>query len=150
MELDARQAAPTAFGGVAYSGGVVATGLGDIAIDLGSLMVPSQIAVLRSHNADQIVGRAQLHNNGSSLTVSSGVFSAVTDAAREVAALMAEGQSWALSVGVQGSYEKADRARPMHLNGREQRLDFVLRKPRLLEISFVPAGADPAARATHS
>jgi hypothetical protein len=140
----------TGFGGVAYSGGVVPNHrwVGDMAIDLASLtMPPGNIPVLRNHDPDQIVGRARLSNDGTQIQITEGHFSAVTEIGREVSALMGEGHPWRLSVGINGSLETVDRDKPVELNGRRMTVDAVFRKARLLELSFVPSGADPNAYA---
>lgn len=142
--------ATTSFNGVAYSGGIVPNHgwSGDMAIDLSSLQLPDgYVPVLRNHDPDQVVGRARLSNDGKELRVVEGRFSAVTDVARETSALMGEGHPWKLSIGVNARSETADRAKPVQLNGRRMAVDTVLRNGRVIELSFVPSGADPNAYA---
>jgi hypothetical protein len=138
------------FGGVAYSGGVVPNHgwNGDMAIDLASLSLPSgDVPVLRNHDPNQIVGRARLLNDGSQLTITEGRFSDVTDVGREVAALMGEGHPWALSIGINGTLKSCDKKKPIEMNGRSMAVDAAFRNSRVLELSFVPSGADPNAYA---
>jgi hypothetical protein len=137
------------FRGIAYSGGVVPNfGLvGDMAIDLASLTVPdTPIPVLRQHDHTKIVGRARLINDGRQLQIVDGTFSAATEAGRETAALMAEGHPWQLSVGIGAPrYENANPKKPTAVNGRSLAVEAVMRRGRVLELSFVPSGADPNA-----
>lgn len=140
----------TGFRGLAYSGGIVPNHgwAGDMAIDLASMALPeTEVPILLNHDSDQIVGRARVANHGDRLEIVDGAFSAVTEHGRMVADLMAEGHPWSLSVGVNGRMLSADRAKTTKLNGREMRLDSVIRDARLLEVSFVPSGADPNAYA---
>lgn len=137
------------FGGVAYSGGVVPNygWAGDMAIDLSSLQAPTEVAILRNHDPNQIVGRAKVSCDGSQLTLSDGSFSDVTAAGKEVAGLMAEGQPWALSVGVNAKAQFFTPKKKVNCNGQAMDVDCLLENARLLEVSFVPAGADPHAYA---
>lgn len=140
----------TGFRGLAYSGDVVKNHgwAGDMGIDLATLAMPAaEVPILLNHDPNQIVGRAQLTNDGTKLEITSGTFSEVTAAGKEVAALMAEGHPWALSVGVNGNLASCDRGKKTKLNGRAMQLDSVIKDARLLEVSFVPSGADPAAYA---
>jgi hypothetical protein len=144
------QGAAAGFRGMAYAGGVVPNHgwAGDMAIDLASLSLPpGDVPVLRNHDPDQIVGRARLSNDGTQLQVVDGRFSGVTDVARETSALMAEGHPWKLSVGINASMTSVDRAKPVMLNGRNLTVDSIYRNARVLELSFVPSGADPSAYA---
>jgi hypothetical protein len=141
-------AAGTTFSGVAYSGGPVPNygWHGDMAIDLASMTLPQgEVAVLLNHDPNQVVGRARVMNDGRQLTIHDGRLSSVTEEGRKVAGLLDEGQPWALSIGVNGRMEAADRAKPAPINGRTLAVDTVMRSARLLEVSFVPAGADPDA-----
>jgi phage head maturation protease len=140
----------TGFRGLAYSGDVVKNHgfAGDMAIDLGSLEMPAtEVPILLNHDSNQIVGRAKLSNDGKQLLIEHGIFSEVTAAGKEVSALMAEGHPWALSVGVNGSWAQSDRKKSTKLNGRDLKLDSIISNARLLEVSFVPSGADSNAYA---
>lgn len=143
----------TGFSGIAYSGGVVPNygWRGDMAIDLASMQQPGdRVPITFGHNDDdveQTVGWARVVNDGQTLTLADGRFSAATESGRKVAALMAEGQPFMFSVGVNGRAFDADKAKPTTLNGRALPVDTVLRDTRLLHVSFVHAGADPHAHA---
>ncbi len=136
----------TGFGGVAYSGGVVPNFglLGDMAIDLSSISLPrAEVPVHFNHNPDKIVGRALVVNDGKRLLLKEGRFSAVTEEGKRLAGLMAEGQPFQFSVGVNGRVKRQDRSKPVKLNGAEITVDASMHASRLLEVSFVSAGADP-------
>jgi hypothetical protein len=141
-------AAPTGFKGLAYSGGPVRSGGGTMAIDLAGLDMKAEVPVLLNHDSNKIVGRAKLHNSGIELRILEGRFSQVTEHGRQAAALMGEGHPWDLSVGMGGVFESRDAKKPVTLNGRTLHVDTILRRARLLELSFVPAGADPKATAS--
>lgn len=148
-QADVVDARARGFSGVAYSGGVVPNygWAGDMAIDLASMTAPTEVAILRNHDPNQIVGRARVACDGTQLLLTDGVFSEVTAAGREVAGLMAEGQPWALSVGLNGRVQFFEPKRKVSCNGRDIEVDCMLERTRLLEVSFVPAGADPNAYA---
>lgn len=132
------------FSGVAYSGGVVPQfgWLGDVAIDLSTLTLPPRTFALLNHDETQRVGHCRAVLDGGALRVV-GSFSKTTPAGQTVAGEFAEGAPWELSVGIQGRLESYDRPCQIVLNGREMTVDGVFRDARLMEVSFVPAGADP-------
>jgi outer membrane murein-binding lipoprotein Lpp/phage head maturation protease len=139
---------PLGFRGVAYSGGVVPNfgWHGDMAIDLASVQLPARdVPVLLNHDPNQIVGRATLRSDGTQLVLENGKFSAVTDEGKRVQSLMGEGHPWSFSVGINARPRTADRSKPETLNGRKLAIDTVATQARVLEVSFVPAGADPNA-----
>jgi hypothetical protein len=149
--LSAAAGAVDSFSGIAYSGGVVPDfGIsGDMAIDLRAMRVPAgEVSVLRNHDAAQVVGRALVTNTGTQLVIEHGRFSSVTPAGREIAGLMGEGHPWKLSVGVSGRRLMTDARVPTAINGRTLNLDTIMRPSRLLEVSFVHAGADPESHAS--
>ncbi len=139
----------TAFAGVAYSGGAIPGPDGPFGIDLAEIQMPrgGRVSLLKNHDPNQIVGQASAQVSGGMLYLDGGRFTDVTPAGREAAGLYAEGQPFALSVGVSGSMERlSDRGTDVELNGRVQTLNAVMRRPRLLEVSLVHAGRDPNAR----
>jgi hypothetical protein len=135
------------FSGLAYSGGVVSHNQELMAIDLDAISLPagSRVPLLMNHDANRIAGRARVDVSAGAIYLRDGQFSKATAAGREAAGLFEEGQPLKLSVGVTGQKEYFPRPTQMMLNGREQTLQAVMRKPRLLEVSIVPAGADPDA-----
>ena len=139
------EASPTQFEGVAYSGGVIPGHgwLGDIAIDLSSFQFPDKpLFALVNHDPDQRAGKCSVFNSGQELIVN-GVFSEVTEAGKTVAAEFAEGAPWQFSVGIKAEIEYFDDPTEMTVNGRTVRISALMKKARILEVSFVPAGADP-------
>lgn len=133
------------FTGVAYSGGVIENyhWLGAMAIDLADIQMPETLTVLRNHDNNQIVGRASLAVQNGQLVVTEGEITEATEAGREIAALMREGHPWQLSIGVQGKMEEQKPGTaPAKINGKKLAAAVIMRSPRILELSFVPAGAD--------
>ena len=142
-EADVDQDAKTiGFKGVAYSGAPVSQNYGAMAIDLGSLTHKQRVPITRNHEDGELVGWAEVRNDGRQLTIEKGHFLSSTTYGKEVAATMQEGQPWEFSVGVFGALVPSDRKRPVQLNGRTISVDAVMRNARLNHISFVPAGAD--------
>lgn len=136
------------FSGIAYSGGVVPNFgfAGDMAIDLATLQpIPGRVPVLRNHNPSRVAGHATLVNLRTQLALRDGSFSQITADGRELAALISEGCPLQLSVGITGRAERADPKKPQLVNGRQLRVQTILRACRVLEVSLVPAGADPHA-----
>jgi hypothetical protein len=136
------------FAGLVYGGGVIRMQGSDVAVDLEGIQLPAggKVQVLRNHDLDQAVGDAVVRLAAGALMVARGRFTTITRAGREVAALYAEGMPLCLDVGLAGRFEATDRRRPVRVNNRELAVDGVLRRARLLEVSFVPSGADPDAR----
>lgn len=137
------------FTGVAYSGGVIpAYGfLGDVAIDLATLQNPDaqNIPVLINHatEIESIAGKGNLMRIGNALHIT-GELTQATQAGKQIAALMAEGYPLQLSVGMQASLrETLEATRAQQLNGQTLQVRAVFEQARIIEVSFVPTGADP-------
>jgi hypothetical protein len=135
------------FSGVAYSGGVISHNDELFAIDLDQLALPAdgRVSLLVNHDTNRIAGQARAEVSGGALYLRQGRFSKATVHGREVAALREEGQPLKLSVGVSGRLERMRQPTTLVLNSRQQTVQAVMRKARLLEVSIVPAGADPHA-----
>jgi hypothetical protein len=135
------------FGGIAYSGGVVNYDGEQLAIDLDEISLPSsgRIPLLMNHNTNRIAGHAGVSVSDGVMHIRDGKFSNVTEAGREAAGLRSEGQPLSLSAGVIGKRHRLQRPTALVLNHRMQTVETILRKCRLLEVSIVPAGADPEA-----
>lgn len=133
------------FSGLAYSGNAISYHDERFAIDLSSMSLPpgGRVPILVNHDANRVAGRAIAEIHSGALWVRDGEFSKVTPAGREAAGLYAESQPLKLSVGVSGERDYVQGG--AMVNGRQQNVSTVLRKSRLLEVSIVPAGADPAA-----
>jgi hypothetical protein len=134
--------------GVAYSGGVIPNygWMGDIAIDLSSIEFPKQVFGLLNHDFDRLAGNMRLALVGNQLNTEGELFSG-TPEGQLVSNTMAEGAEWSLSLGVNGKRRWYDEKTKVQLNGRELEVDMVLENARVLEVSFVPSGADPGAYA---
>lgn len=136
------------FTGVAYSGGVIpAYGwLGDVAIDLATLQNPDaqNIPVLVDHSAEieNIAGKGNLTRVGNALHIT-GELTQATDAGRQIAALMLEGFPLQLSVGMQANLRETSEPQSQQINGQALIVKAVFEQARILEVSFVPTGADP-------
>ena len=134
------------FTGIAYSGGVIPAygALGDVAIDLASLQNPHAIdvPVLVDHNAsiDSIAGKGTLSRVGAALHIT-GELTTATEAGRQISALMAEGFPLQLSVGMQANLRQT--AASETVNGQTMAVKHIFEQARILEVSFVPTGADP-------
>lgn len=137
--------APQRFRGIAYSGGVIPQygSFGDACIDLSSVKLPDgEIFALIDHDTTRRAGkfRASLQNNA--IVIEGQLFKS-TDAGQEVAALMAEGAPWQMSVGIQADIKRADKASAITMNGQTLAVNTVFSNATLREVSFVPVGADP-------
>lgn len=135
---------PKRFSGIAYSGGIVPDygPFGDIAIDLGTLKLPSKrLFALINHDPNQRAGTLELSMDGDAIRVD-GEFMDTTDGLK-VASEFKQGAPWEFSVRVHGKKRKADRSTPILLNGREMNVDMIISDASVREVSFVPAGADP-------
>lgn len=137
-------ALPTRFSGVAYSGGVIpAFGvLGDTAIELASLQATDRVFTLINHDVNQRAGFGRLSVANNQLVID-GQFSD-TDSGRQVASEMRDGAPWQMSVGIQ--YSAARMTGETVINGQSLNVKSLLKNARVLEVSFVPAGADPNTR----
>jgi len=151
MRAEAPDVAPAAtdkvrFTGVAYSGGVIpAYGwLGDVAIDLATLQNADaqDLPVLVDHCAEieSIAGKGNLSRVGNALHIT-GELTTATTAGQQIAALMAEGFPLQLSVGMQANLREL--TEPAQINGQTLAVKAVFEQARILEVSFVPTGADP-------
>lgn len=138
-------ATPQRFRGVAYSGGVIPQygSFGDACIDLASVKLPdSEIFALVDHDNSKRAGKIRATMRGDTIFVDGELFQS-TAAGQEVAALMAEGAPWQMSVGIQADIKKSSQSAPIQLNGKTLAVDTVFSNAVLREVSFVPVGADP-------
>lgn len=139
------QAAPQRFKGIAYSGGVIPHygSFGDACIDLSSVKLPDgELFALVDHDHTRRAGKFRATMQGNTIAVDGEFFKSTTDG-REVAALMAEGAPWQMSVGIQADIKRTDKASAIQLNGQTLAVDTVFSNATLREVSFVPVGADP-------
>lgn len=143
MTLEPDQGRPRRFSGIAYSGGVISYGpLGDVAIDLSSLHLPTKrLFALVNHDPNQRAGTITLSASNDSILVDGEFMD--TPAGQSVASEFQQGAPWEFSVMVQGKKQRVDRAQPTRLNGRDLSIDLMISDALIREVSFVPAGADP-------
>jgi len=143
---DAASTDKVRFTGIAYSGGVIPSygWLGDVAIDLASLQNPdaTDLPVLIDHKEriDSIAGKGTLTRVGNALHIT-GELTQATEAGRQIAALMGEGYPLQMSVGMQANLREV--SQPIECNGQTMAIKHVFEQARILEVSFVPTGADP-------
>lgn len=132
----------TGFAGVAYSGAPVRRFFGMAAIDLASLEHKKRVPVTLNHDDNQIVGWAEVENDGTKLTLANGHFLSTSPHGQLVSSSFDENMPWELSVGVLGDFRERDRSKPTKVNGTTMNVDAVIENARLNHVSFVPAGAD--------
>lgn len=129
---------------LAYTGAAVERGYGRFVIDMEGIEYRDKVPMLMNHDGDLIAGfadRMTCDEDGFKL---SGVLSTATETGRMVAALSDEGFPWQASVGIAVlNREEVAEGAPCTVNG----MDFVGpisigRKAKLLETSFLYAGAD--------
>lgn len=144
ITVDESSGLPTGFSGIAYSGGVVPNfgWYGNSAIDMGSVSIPDQMFALVNHDPDQRAGHCRVWIEGSTIRVA-GQFSKITDAGKSVAGEFKEKAPWKLSVGFNANSEEMSPPQTVDLNGQSLSLSTIFRNARILEVSFVPADADP-------
>lgn len=147
--LEAQDAAPRQFAGIAYSGGVIPGYgyYGNVAIDLSSLKAPTKpVFALVNHDTNQRAGKTQITNTGASIEVL-GSFSLSTPSGQQVAAEFSEGAPWEFSVGLQAEIETFEKPKTLSVNGQTVTIDALFKNASVREVSFVPAGADPHTQA---
>lgn len=144
ITVDETSGLPTGFSGIAYSGGVVPNygWYGDSAIDIGSLSIPDQMFALVNHDKDQRAGHCRVWIEGNAIRVA-GQFSRTTAAGKSVAGEFKEQAPWKLSVGFNANSDEMSPPQTVDLNGQSLTLSTIFRNARILEVSFVPADADP-------
>jgi hypothetical protein len=140
---------PTQFAGIAYSGGLIPGygWLGDVAIDLSSLQVPTKpVFALLNHDVDQRCGKCSIANVGNRIEVS-GTFAQKTAAGQQVAAEFSEDAPWEFSVGINAEVETFTKPTELEVNGQTLIVNALFKNAKVREVSFVPAGADPHTQA---
>lgn len=137
---------PRRFSMLAYTGAAVERMFGKAVFDLSGIEMPpsGRVPILLNHDENKIVGFADtLEMDAERGLVLSGVISEHTEEGRKVAALSDEGFAWQASVGLQVTEWAEHKDGELKLNG--QSFDgpiHVGKRTRLLESSFVCAGAD--------
>ncbi|MCK5541703.1 MAG: hypothetical protein KAI40_03350 [Desulfobacterales bacterium] len=143
-EDDQGQKAGNGFKIEAYTGEVVDRWFGKLVVDMSGMMAAAQLPIFRDHDRGQIVGFSEKSWIENSFFVE-GLFSNVTDTAKDVKGLADEGFPWQASIGVKpGKVLSLEEEKDsMEVNGN------VIHGPAEVwlestvhEVSFVPLGAD--------
>lgn len=140
---------PRRFDMVAYTGAPVTRAFGSAVFDLSAVELPpgGRLPILLNHDDNQIVGYADQVQVGDQITMSGVICD--TEHGRKVAKLADQGFTWQASIGIQvHEWTAVKEGETVRCNGRD--LDgpvYMGSKTRLLEASFVPAGADNHTRA---
>lgn len=129
---------------VAYTGAKVSRLYGSAVFDLVGIQSGNQVPILFNHDETKIAGYADqvmLTDRGLELR---GYLSKVTEWGRQVEALSDEGLRWQASVGLSVTdWEELSDGGEAEVNGFSFRGPLSIgRRSRLLEVSFVTAGAD--------
>lgn len=135
---------PTGLQGIAYSGGVIPGygNLGDCIIDLADIQIAPTIFLLVNHDVDQRAGKCNLSVVDHQLLVA-GQFSRASPIGQQIAAEFAEGAPFQFSVGIQSDLDFSPDKRLCSVNSRDVMVNSIFTRSRVLEVSLVPAGADP-------
>lgn len=126
-----------------YSGAPVRSWRGPLVLDVAGFSFPEQVPVLRQHDHLRVVGHGRGKIEQGRFFVE-GVFSNATADAREIQALIAEGQKFQASVGVESkSVEHVAQGVGVSVNGRKLTGPAeVWRQSWVGEVSVVPWGSD--------
>ncbi len=129
---------------VAYTGATVSRLYGAAVFDLEGIQHGEQVPILFNHDETRIAGYGDTFEFTERGLEISGYLSKATMEGRQVAALSDEGLKWQASVGLAVSeWEELQAKQSADVNGTKLSGPLsVGRKSRLLEVSFVTAGAD--------
>lgn len=127
----------------AYTGAVVERYWGKLAIDIDGIQAKASLPIFRNHEQNKIVGYSEKVWKDGSFFVS-GKFSDVTEDAKEVKKLAAEGFPWQASIGVKPvEIFSLESGKQMAVNGNTVTGPAeIWTKSEVFETSFVPLGAD--------
>lgn len=143
---DAEKKSPATFDIIAYTGKAVKVASLDlpVVVDLESLKVGRNLVANLDHNREKRVGNVTNYDNDGAKLRMSGIFSAATDARREVIESAKDGFQWEASIEVSSpSVELVRPKQQVTVNG--QTFDgplYVARKSLLQGFGFVSHGAD--------
>ena len=128
---------------LAYSGVEVSRIFGRAIFDISGIDTGAKLPILLDHDSSQRAGFADKIRLGDSIELE-GVISRVTGAGREVEELSDEGFPWQASIQLLvASWEELEPGATATVNGREVIGPIsIARQSRLLESSFLMAGAD--------
>ncbi len=129
---------------MAYTGAEVPRAWGRAIFDVAGVEAGTKLPILLDHDSTQRAGFADKITMGATGIELEGYISPSTAAGREVEQLSDEGFPWQASVQViVGSWEELDAGDSANVNGREITGPVsIARQSRLLESSFLMAGAD--------
>lgn len=134
----------------AYTGTDVDRLFGKAIFDLSAVQLPpsGKLPILLNHDENKVVGYADTIQMGDEIVLS-GTLSQATEYGREVAALADDGFPWQASIGIKVmKWTELPEGETLTVNGRECKGPmYIGSETRLLESSFVPAGADHNTRA---
>lgn len=140
------------FSGVGYTGDPILhhPWWGTVIFDLSLMSVPSRMAILLNHEADDIVGYSDEFAITDDGLVLGGILSKVTEAGKEVTALSDEGFPWQMSVRIQPSrIEEVTAGTVVVVNNRSVTGPAsIFRESTIVETSFTPTGWDSGSSAT--
>ncbi|PPB79770.1 HK97 family phage prohead protease [Albidovulum inexpectatum] len=142
---ESQEDGPVRFHGVAYSGNPVDQYGQTFVVDLAGV-TDAEIPVLTDHDneIDALAGKGRIfvadaEDGGKELRIE-GQLSRTTEAGRQISGLLAEGFPLRMSIGFRSRFEEM--TEETDVNGRRVRVDFVLRDPKIHEVSFVAVPAD--------
>lgn len=142
---ESQEDGPVRFHGVAYSGNPVDQYGQTFVVDLAGV-IDAEIPVLTDHDneIDALAGKGRIfvadaEDGGKELRIE-GQLSRTTEAGRQISGLLAEGFPLRMSIGFKARFEEL--SEEAEVNGRPVRVDFVLRDPKIHEVSFVAVPAD--------
>lgn len=133
------------FKGVAYSGKPIDKHFvfENLFLDVDGMTFKQQVPIFKNHDPSQVVGFGMLRRESGQLLIE-GTLATELDSAKEIAALSDAGFNWELSVGVEPDFiEEVNEDRAFEINGKQAKGPAVIfRRPKVMETSFVPIGAD--------
>lgn len=129
---------------VGYTGQVVKRWWGRLAVVVDGIEAMARLPIFRDHNRQAIVGFSNetWKENGNFMLA--GVFSKITEAAREAKALAAEGFPWQASIGVEPlEIVQVEGGETYELDGEQIAGPAeIWTRSKVFETSFLPLGAD--------
>jgi len=133
------------FSVMGYTGGIMESGYGKVAIDLAGMKFRNDVTpMFQHHDSTRIVGHAEKKSIGEGGLQLDGVISGTGEAAMEVVSTSKNGFPWQASVGVSiEKYKVVEQDEEYEVNGNTMAgPGVVLTATELFETSFVPLGRD--------
>ncbi|MEW6520775.1 MAG: hypothetical protein AB1461_15320 [Thermodesulfobacteriota bacterium] len=128
---------------------VIARAWGKLVVAIDGIRAKQKMPIFRDHRRDEIVGYSTKAWSDSCFWVA-GIFSKVTETAKEVKALAEENYPWQASIGVKPlNVVELERGKSMNVNNRQiSGPAEVWTESEVYETSFVSLGADSDTSAT--